>query len=265
MGRCTSLGLSLVAGLANVRLGYWWDSGVNPRERRTRGRLRRVVAWLFPFQSYLLSEWLARFHGPARRHWYLSDGGHFENTGVYELLRRRLPHVICCDCGADPEYGFGDLASLVRKARIDFEAEVRFVSAEQLRKLPVQAWPASFLAQLGMPQDFADPKRRATGAQPHALLAVVRFGEPPAAEAFALILFLKPALSGDEPLDLWEYHAQQPDFPQDSTADQFFDEAQWESYRKLGEHTAAQILARVPAQPFWFTELDPAVVWHHAR
>ncbi len=270
LGRLNSLGFSLVTGLANLRLGYWWDSGVNPAARFQQEVFPTLGGWagrcfsaLFPVQSYLYDEWLARFHGPARRHWYLSDGGHFENTGVYELLRRRVSHVLCCDCGADPEYNFGDLANLVRKARIDFGAEVRFASRNQLRQAAAHqklALPKTLLSHIGLPMDFSEHK--ADGKQPHAVLAVVRFNHPsPGGQRFTLLLFLKPALSGDEPLDVWEYDAQRKDFPQESTADQFFDEAQWESYRKLGEHTAASVLTTAPNQPFWFTNLDPARVW----
>jgi hypothetical protein len=267
MGRETSLGLSLLAGLANVRLGYWWDSRVRPRERRKNevvprktGRSGRFFSWLLPVQAYLLDEWLARFHGPARRYWYLSDGGHFENTAVYELLRRRVPHAICCDCGADPDYSFADLANLVRKARIDFGAEIRFASKEILRSACPQI-PENLIRQIGMPETFR--KRLQASRQAHAVLAAVRFGQAADGEnQFALILFLKPSLSGDEPLDLWEYDIRQRDFPQESTADQFFDEAQWESCRKLGEHIAANVLGGGQNAGLWFTELCPETVWY---
>jgi hypothetical protein len=269
MGQNTSLGFSLLAGLANVRLGYWWDSYVKPRERRKSevapgktGWGGRVFSALFPVQSYLLDEWLARFHGPARRHWYLSDGGHFENTAVYELLRRRVPHIICCDCGADPTYDFTDIANLIRKARIDFGAEIQLVSKDELRTVCSQV-PEDVLQHLGMPETF--DKGRKKGRQPHALLAVAQF---PTKETdkfdFSLILFLKPSLSGDEPLDLWEYDVHRKDFPQESTADQFFDEAQWESYRKLGEHIAESVLTGGQGVPLWFTELRPETVWDQA-
>lgn len=142
-------------------------------------------------------------------------------------------------------------------------------------------------ASIGLPDDFAAGRK--AGRQPHALLAAVRFPPLPPEEKkpddkaphseskkqqpakpepeFALILFLKPALSGDEQLnalDVWEYDTERKDFPQESTVDQFFDEAQWESYRKLGEHTAEQVLARQSVWPFWFLQLKPEDLWPHA-
>ena len=78
-------------------------------------------------QSYLLDEFLGRFHGSARRRWCLTDGGHFDNTGVYELLRRRVPLILAVDAEADPDFRFDGLGNLVRKARADFDAEFEFL------------------------------------------------------------------------------------------------------------------------------------------
>ena len=278
MGSRTSLGLSLLTGLANFRLGYWWDSKVAPRQRENQTwpklsqRCGRIFAWCFPVQSYLLDEWLARFHGPARRGWYLTDGGHFENTGVYELIRRRVSHIICCDCGEDPGYQLTDIANLVRKARTDFDAEITFLTREQLKDLKSKrVVPDAVFGALGTPEELSDKMRpKAPGdkktpeqvapenpqdkktAQYHAMLATVRYERTDVA---SVILFIKPALSGDESEDVMEYKDAHPDFPNQSTVDQFFDEAQWESYRKLGEHSADQLFA--PHGPNWFIGLTP--------
>lgn len=269
LGAGTSMGLSLLLGLTNVRLGYWWDSGVPPtaRSSRTRprliGRLGELLGWLLPVQMCLLDEFLARFHGPARRHWYLSDGGHFENTACYELVRRRLPFIVCTDGGRDPAYEFADLANLVRKARTDFGAEI-----EVVRRRPDAAagtaaagpWLEDLLHPdvvdlFGTQEEFeavpavavAEPGRpaaRPRHGRRHALLARVHYADT-GQQSF--ILFLKPSLTGDEPADLLQYQIAQPNFPQESTMDQYFDEAQWESYRKLGEHIASRVFAPVSA------------------
>ncbi|WP_299694090.1 hypothetical protein [Hydrocarboniphaga sp.] len=89
----------------------------------------------------LLSDWLTLWLKwtlmialvGARR--YLSDGGHFENTAAYELIRRRLPLIIVADCGADPGYQFDDVANLVRKARINLGAEICFLDESELRRI----------------------------------------------------------------------------------------------------------------------------------
>jgi len=252
-GMRTSLGLSLLAGLANVRLGRWWDSGVvreKPARRKTSLRIEDAFARLFPVQTYLLDEFLARFPGTARRHWYLSDGGHSENMGGYELLRRRLRFILIVDAEMDADFGFGGLANLVRKARIDFGAEVRFLTEDQLTEVvagEVRPYVGT-LAQLrrgdwrDVPEDESQPHGRleAAGREgfslAHAALARVTYAGDP--EASSWLLYVKPTLTGREPVDVLEYHTAHPIFPHETTADQFFDEAQWESYRRLGEYIA---------------------------
>lgn len=132
LGARTNLGLSLLCGLTNLRLGYWWDCGVDPGWRSGRVRRPSFLERQFPVQSYLLSELLSRFYGTSRRHWYLSDGDHFENMGAYELIRRRLGRIVLVDAEADPGYNFDGLANLVRKGRLDFGAEIEFLSERAL-------------------------------------------------------------------------------------------------------------------------------------
>lgn len=267
LGARTNLGLSLLAGLFNVRLGYWWATGINPAWRSGRtsrtmlhwvgGRLRR----LFPVQSSLLDEWLARFPGVARPEWYLSDGGHFENMGGYELIRRRLPFIIVCDNEQDSEYAFEGLANLVRKARIDFGATIDFLERSDLDALVERNGGGRWIGTLAdlrrgrrSREDVLDPVtrlerirtdgERSSLSLAHAALARIRYSGSASREGeTGWLLYIKPTLIGDEPVDVLNYHARNPDFPQESTADQYFDEAQWESYRKLGEDIANKLFA----------------------
>lgn len=260
LGAGTSLGKSLLLGLANIRLGYWWDSHIKPRDRRRalgedyiRGNpLGTLLTTCFPVQAHLLDEFLARFRGPNRQHWCLSDGGHFENTAAYELIRRRVPFIIICDCGCDPKYQFDDLAALTRIVRVDFAAEVEFLAQAEL---PAE-WPDELRRLFGTLADFALPEKdskdksgpAAPHCQPHALLGWVKYpnaeGEydQPDCER-SLLVVLKPSLSGNEPVDVLNYDKVSPGFPQETTLDQYFDEAQWESYRKLGRHIGEQVFA----------------------
>ena len=79
--------------------------------RRTAADPRwvEILSEVFRTQSYLLNEMFARYYGTRRSHWYLSDGGHFENTAAYELIRRRVPRIILLDNGRDEGYAFDDL------------------------------------------------------------------------------------------------------------------------------------------------------------
>jgi hypothetical protein len=211
-------------------------------------------------QSYLIDELLSRFHGTARRRWYLSDGGNFENLGGYELIRRRLPLMIIVDAGADPDYDFDDVAGLVRKARLDFNAEIEFLDAARIKadvdlKDDVLQWHGP-LEQLrrGKRADEPAPLPATTRniffkssdtarySLKHAAFARVRYLDDP--ETVSFLILIKPTLVGDEPADVLQYHSSHPSFPHESTAEQFFDEAQWESYRRLGQHIAEKLFAK---------------------
>ncbi|WP_029045035.1 hypothetical protein [Cupriavidus sp. amp6] len=252
LGRATTLGTSLLLGLANLRLGTWWPS-YPARYARQGGREgeqwrhpeRATHPWLaagmFRTQYYLGCELSARFHGTRRGWQYLSDGGHFDNTGVYELLRpgRDVALIVLCDCGGDRDYRFGDLANLIRLARIDHGLEI-VVDTEAATTHPV-------LSQVfGVPDDFL-PGVAAGGpaADKCAVLLNVYRTDPACAAPRARvcrIVLLKPRLVSWAPADVRHYGATHPAFPQEGTGDQFFDEAQWESYRALGHAIGQRVL-----------------------
>ena len=275
LGSRTSLGLSLLIGLLNFRLGYWWQSGVDPRkraqvaERRSGGfSLGQTFSWALPVQSHLLSELLARFPGTAREDWYLSDGGHFENTAAYELVRRRLPLIILCDNGADTEGELADLGNFVRKVRTDFAAEVVFFDRAAIDNLDQSIGRVlGTVEDLGLASPPApDPEGGKTAGGDSALrprrygaLAWIHYSD---GAASSLLLVVHPAVNGTEPLDVRSYQKSHPSFPQESTADQFFDEAQWEAYRRLGEHMGEQLLAAIAPD---VGETDPADGWWPSR
>jgi hypothetical protein len=243
-GKGTTLGLSLLLALTNVRLGYWWhaEAAAHGRERGALAGPRRVRLPFggFHTQAYLLNEMLARYYGTRRPHWYLSDGGHFENTAAYELIRRRVPRIIVLDNGHDAEYAFDDIANLVRKARIDLDTTIEFLTAPELTALVDPSVREFF----GAPDEFGADHREPA----YATLARIRYHEAP--DSPGLMLVVKPRVAGIEPLDICNYKQANSDFPQQSTTDQFYDEAQWESYRGLGCWIAQQLFCeRAAAAP----------------
>ena len=254
LGSHTTAALSLLMGLSNVRLGYWWNSG------RRNPQLRNVhsAAWrfLFPVQSYLLDEFMAVFRGADVSRWYLSDGGHFENMGGYELIRRRLPLIVVVDAEADGEYRFEGLSNLVRKARIDLGAEVTFLD-EATRNLVLSEEVREHFGSL----DELRPAQADGGdgfSTKYAALARVRYSSANAGETAhhpdSWLVYIKPTLHCEDPTDVREYRATHPCFPQESTLDQFFDEAQWESYRKLGEVIGKKIFSGASSADWIFAE-----------
>ncbi|MFC4158947.1 hypothetical protein [Chitinimonas lacunae] len=211
LGASTRLGVAALLTLAGIRLGYWWDSiGMEDKKvdfRQPLGKYRQ-----------LLSELFGRFDGKQRRNWFLSDGGHFENTGVYPLLREECELIVLADCGADPRYAFGDLENLLRKARIDLQVDITFLRPKE----PDQALRDIF----GSLNDVAS-------ADSYACLALARIDYRRSGKRGFMVI-VKPNMCHGSSVDLVNFKADNPLFPQEPTTDQFFSEAQWESYFQLG-------------------------------
>jgi hypothetical protein len=241
MGRMTNLGSAIAFTFANIRLGYWWWAPeLCPDMKRTTG-FRGAVAQHFGTFVYLANEMTCRYsRGYDRK--YLTDGGHYENSGAYALIRRRVPLAIVSDNGADPAYEFEDLQTLVRQVRIDLGGETTILAGNEL---------AIFLATLKIVDHsvFVDPaidpawKTSMTNADtaPFVLALRVVLG----VETVHL-LWIKPRMLPGMPADVVGYAATMQPFPQQPTGDQFFDEAQWESYRRLGEEAMRRLLAACP-------------------
>ncbi|WP_182864691.1 GMC oxidoreductase [Rhodopirellula sp. JC639] len=264
-GRTTHLGTALLMGLLNMRTGHWWDSGIAAADRIGWPKLSPLRRFLyliprcFQTQALLISEWIARYPGPWERFWHISDGGYFENLAAYELVRRRVPRIILCDGGADPSYEFEDFAELVRKVRIDFGARIESLTEADLDALVAGGvLPQPTREHLGSVKQLY-PSIGSGGnpsgpSQTHAALCWIHYpGHPPATRS--LLLYVKSSLTGDEPDDVRNYHQTHPEFPHESTGDQSFDEAQWESYRKLGEHVGSALF---DSDWFWNVPLPPS-------
>jgi hypothetical protein len=239
MGRMTSFGASVCATFANARIGCWW-----PGQTASDGFWRTLL----PTYAYLRDELSGEFYGPHRKYMYLTDGGHFENTATYELLRRvrdesrGVRFILMCDCGADPEYRYKDLANLVRLARIDFQLELEVDHG-------VARTPSALAGVFGIPDNMGPADRAHLDNRCALLLNVRQDGN-----LLARIVVIKPRLILCASSDLLAYYRDNPAFPQEPTSDQFFDEEQWESYRKLGLECARTVLGLGPA--LWRVVLD---------
>lgn len=237
MGSNTSRGIASLLTLCGVRLGYWLTVAKANSVELSSHWLRKMS----PKYANLLGEMFAAFPGSLDPLWYLSDGGHFENTGIYPLIKRQVEVIVAADCGADPKYSFADLNNLVRLARIDFGAKITFmqlgsetrdaitaVAALQRAVLTAEQRQILSLGTFGTLAEIASPE-----SSSFVMMAKIEYaGEE---KKVGYLLILKPALIHSLPLDLHSYKSANPTFPQQTTADQFFDEAQWESYFRLGE------------------------------
>jgi hypothetical protein len=149
---------------------------------------------------------------------YLSDGGHYENLGLWEMVSRRCRFVIVSDAGCDPNYTFDDLGNAVRRIRLDLGIPIQFPRLEHLTRAG-----------------------QGTTNQ-HAAIGTIRYSVVDGPDApDGTILYIKATLSGDEPVDVRNFATANPAFPHDSTGNQFFDEARFESYRILGFHSVLSV------------------------
>jgi hypothetical protein len=224
LGEMTRSGLSALAMFAGARLGYWWVAddvaGLPPPHWGHQ---------LFAKSRRLLDELRGHFMGDLGRDWFLTDGGHFENTAVYALLRERTELIVVADCGSDPQYQFCDLENLVRKARIDHGANIEFLKP---RKDKANLWPL-----FGSLSDLSSANSQACLA-----LAQVHYeAEADHPASSGVMILLKPNVFKGLPVDLMNFKEAHPDFPQQSTSDQSFDEAQWESHFRLGEEIGKRL------------------------
>lgn len=205
MGFRTSPALAALLTLFNVRLGRWIGNPGDHLWKRSGPS----------FALQLLMQEILRGTGERKEYLYLSDGGHFENLGLYELVRRRCRYVLVVDAGADPEMSFTDLGNAIRKCRIDLRVKID-VDLEPLKKSTdgLSEW--------------------------HCIVGKIRY--PEGDDRVGMLLYIKASLTGDEPADILEYRSVHQDFPHQSTGDQFFDESQFESYRALGRHASQDAL-----------------------
>ncbi len=208
MGMFTQAGLVPLMTLLNLRLGRWL---LRP------GQSAALGGWLD--LRYVVREALGKIDEslPA---WHLSDGGHIENLGIQELMRRKCRFILAVDAECDEAFALSGLAQALRQAEVDLGVKVEMDLSEL------------------QPDD--DGLVRA-----HFQMGRVTYPDGDV----GYLLYLKSSLTGDETRAIREYRKRCPSFPHQSTGDQFFDEEQFEMYRQLGEHMAGGLFRRglVPA------------------
>jgi hypothetical protein len=218
MGSSTRRVLSPTLALLNVRLGYWLR---NPRalaqDLSAVGPVKR--AWRFlSSRFYLLAE-SAGLLDESSALIYLTDGGHIENLGIYELLKRGCKLIVVIDAEADPDMTFSSLQIVERYARIDFGVRLN---------LP---WEQVATKALATDEALAGGTLTAS-AGPHCAVGRILYPDG----AHGVIAYFKASMTGDEPDYVLGYKKRNPSFPQETTAEQFFTEEQFEVYRALGFH-----------------------------
>lgn len=211
MGYHSSSAVTFLLALFNIRLGWWLGNPGRAGADTYRKASPNVSVGPLLSEAFGLTD-------SCHPYVYLSDGGHFENLGLYEMVLRRCHCILVVDAGCDPQLNFEDLGNAIRKIRIDLGIDIE-LNLDQIKRA-------------------TDAK---TSSRHHAI-GMIRYDKVDANATAGTLIYLKPSLTGNEPSDVQDYTARHPSFPHEPTSDQFFDEAQFESYRRLGEHIAQQVL-----------------------
>jgi hypothetical protein len=233
MGYYSSPTISFLLALFNVRLG-WWLGNPGVAGSKTFDR---------SYPKFSVGPLLAETFGLTNdkgSYVYLSDGGHFENLGLYEMVLRRCRFIIVSDGGQDPQFVFEDLGNAIRKIRIDLGIPIEFLQA------PLPLYPRKQEKELGATEKLG--KCYAVGTIGYSAVDQgVRDG---------ILIYLKASFSGKESLDVFHYAQANPAFPHEPTSDLWFNEPQFEGYRRLGLHVVKEAFREIYGENWQGTSLD---------
>ena len=212
MGYSSSPLTAFVMTLFNVRLGAWLPNPGSPNpafgKLMERAGPRNAV--------FTILKELIGSSDDRGDYVYLSDGGHFDNLGLYEMLDRRCGRIVVIDAGRDQNYGYADLGRALERALIDRGVTVDFIG----------------------PLKIGDDK-----LDPHGAYAKVTYpAKGNRSSGSGELIYLKPWVPDDAPAELRSYQVRNRDFPHTSTADQFFTESDFESYRRLGDYLGGKLI-----------------------
>jgi hypothetical protein len=196
--------LSFIMTLLNIRLGYWIRNPLFTVKDKRFKVLYLVPRWYW----YMFAEMFGKGLSETKKQIHLSDGGHFENLALYELIRRRCKYIIVSDAGADKNYKFSDLAKVIEMVRLDFGAKIE-ITTRDLR-----------------------PKKGEKFSSKAFTFGKIYYGDND--KDFGYLIYIKTTLIKGLIEDIYSYQRSHNDFPDQSTMDQFYDELQFEAYRELG-------------------------------
>ncbi len=219
MGYHSSPSVALLMTMFNVRLG-WWLGNPGREGAKTFSHEGPAIAILPLVQETF------GLTTDTRKYVHVSDGGHFENLGLYEMVRRRCRLIVISDAGRDPAYSFEDLGNAVRKIAIDLGVPIRFHRLEALKRRPIDG------SDILQHCDY------------HAIADIDYQEADGEGVENGLILYVKAGYHGTESAGVRSYAMANLDFPHQRTANQWFTESQFESYRSLGFEIMEDLLYR---------------------
>ena len=211
-GYHTSTAVAFLMTVFDVRLGWWVGNPHRDDTYRCPSPRFNLIA---------LSQELFGLANSRAGFVNLSDGGHFDNMGLYELVRRQCRYIIVSDAEQDGELAFASFTQAIRNCRTDFGVEIK-ISLDRI-------------------------KRKEKLSSAHCVVGTIEYPAPNSKPGY--LLYLKSSLTGDESADVTGYQTAHSEFPHQSTGNQWFTESQFEAYRKLGQHIVETALGSVRSVP----------------
>ncbi|MEO6333625.1 MAG: patatin-like phospholipase family protein [Pyrinomonadaceae bacterium] len=226
MGYISSPVLTFLMSLFNIRLG-WWLGNTGPAGSdldwfglgnfRFFQKVGPSIA-VFP----LINETLGRTD--EDKHFLnVSDGGHFENLGLYEMILRRCKFILLSDGAADDSFKFGEISNAIQKCKVDLGVDIKFSKGIKIVSRDTDA----------------DGKK---GAVRFAVGEITYPEKVDGKRMTGTLLYMRPTYYENEYTDIKYYAEANATFPHQSTGDQMYDEKQFEAYRGLGFFTMTEIV-----------------------
>ena len=223
----------LLFAVTGARLGAWLPNPAFVAQMRdVRGHTGRVSDWTLPGLprvrrlTYLLRE-VFNLHSGSDRLIEVTDGGHYENLGIVELLRRRCTTIYCVDGGGDSPPTAQGLAEAMALARAELGVTITLDNVWETEPGSGEALePKDSLSVLSATLSRT-PVITGSFTYPEAS------GLPPEGRTGRLFV-ARALLTPEMPYELLSYAAKHPEFPHDSTSDQWFEDGQFNGYTELG-------------------------------
>jgi hypothetical protein len=213
----------LLIATFNLRLGVWLPNPLNPEiadHVNSQGTIekpehrRALRRW--PGPMYIFAEMLG-LNSLKRRFIYVSDGGHYENLGIMELLRRRCDTIWCIDASGDAPGSARTLAEAIALARSELNVHIDIA-----------------LDAFALTSSDGDERIRLVAN------TVVEGTINYDGHSAGRLIVIKLGLTADAPSDLIDFQRNNPTFPYDSTGNQIYRAERFDAYRALGFHAATK-------------------------
>jgi hypothetical protein len=222
MGKMTRAPFRFFLALANLRLGVWVP---NPRQLdlfKDRTALHQVL----PRPQYFVREMLG-LNSLDDPFLYVTDGGHYENLGLVELLRRKCKVIWCVDAAGDKPNTFETLGGALQTAQGELQVSVDIHPESEMAPQGPRPTSGPWYVQVPFCKGTINYPDGQTGT----------------------IAFVKAGVPANAPWSVLAFANDNPEFPCDPTLDQLYDADRFDAYRELGEFCVDRAIEELGVRP----------------